>query len=32
MLKAGHAAMHEAAALTLAGTDWLTAAKTTFAT
>ena len=31
MLNAGHAAMHEAAALELAGTEWLTAAETTFA-
>lgn len=31
MLNSGHAAMHEAAALEFAGTDWLTAAETTFA-
>ncbi|MGI8998659.1 MAG: helix-turn-helix domain-containing protein [Candidatus Limnocylindria bacterium] len=31
MLNAGHAAMHEAAAVELAGTEWLTAAETTFA-
>lgn len=31
MLNAGHAAMHEAAAVELAGTDWLTAAETTYA-
>lgn len=30
MLNAGHAAMHEAAARELAGTEWLTAAETTF--
>lgn len=31
MLNAGHSAIHEAAALELAGTDWRTAAETTFA-
>jgi transcriptional regulator with XRE-family HTH domain len=31
MLNAGHAAMHEAAAVELAGTAWLTAAEATFA-
>jgi len=31
MMNAGHSAMHEAAALELAGTDWQTAAETTFA-